>query len=77
MAAVFLDSLPAVWASAFDAARKAAGAPFPVKHFHSASRSLQRVPGGAQMIGLSVAQGRMMFTLGELTGNIWLQERTR
>ena len=27
------------------------------------------------LIGLSVAPGRVVFSFGELTGNIWLEEK--
>jgi hypothetical protein len=31
--------------------------------------------GTTGLIGLSVAPGRMVFSFGELTGNIWLEEK--
>jgi hypothetical protein len=31
--------------------------------------------GTTGMIGLSVAPDRMVFSFGELTGNIWLEEK--
>ncbi len=71
------DGFRCVWAVRLDAARRPVGTPFAVRHFHSASHSLQRIPGGADMIGLSVAPGRLVLAFGELTGNIWMEEKPR
>jgi hypothetical protein len=43
----------------------------PVYHFHSARRSLANV---GFYPGLSVAADKLVFTQGELTGNIWMAE---
>ena len=43
-----------------------------VKHFHSARRSILRV--GLGPMNISVAQDRLVYTINELTGNIWLAE---
>jgi Tol biopolymer transport system component/predicted Ser/Thr protein kinase len=45
-------------------------APLAVYHFHSARRSLSNV-GNVGLLGLGVARDRLVFNLGELTGNIW------
>jgi Tol biopolymer transport system component len=72
------DGFRCVWARKLDpSTRHPVGEAFAVAHFHSARRSLKRSPGGAKMIGLSVAPGRMMLAFGELTGNIWLEEKPR
>jgi len=72
------DGFRCVWARKLDpATKRPAGDAFAVAHFHSARRSLQRIPGGAGMIGLSVVPGRMALAFGELTGNIWLEETSR
>ena len=49
--------------------------PSRVLHFHRARRSLRRLTGTTGLIGLAVAPGRMVFSFGELTGNIWLEEK--
>ena len=71
------DGFRCVWARKLDSSnRRPLGEAFAVAHFHSARRSLKRIP-GAGMIGLSVAPGRLILAFGELTGNIWLEERPR
>jgi hypothetical protein len=54
-----------------------AGEAFGVAHFHRARRSLKRMTSTTGLTGLSVAPGRMVFSFGELTGNIWLLETLR
>ena len=69
------DGFRCIWARRLDAATKRpTGEPFAVSHFHSARRSLARVGNQGYLTGLSVAEGQMVFSLGELTGNIWLRE---
>jgi hypothetical protein len=48
-----------------------------VEHFHTARRSLRRLGNRSSEIGLAVAGNRAVFTLGELTGNIWMREEPR
>ncbi|SPF46165.1 Serine/threonine protein kinase [Candidatus Sulfopaludibacter sp. SbA4] len=55
--------------------RKPAGESFAVQHFHTARWSLKRINGTTGMNGLSVAPGRMFIAFGELTGDIWLEEK--
>jgi hypothetical protein len=45
----------------------------PAYHFHSARRSLANVA-NPDRVGLSVAPDKVVFALGELTGNIWMAE---
>jgi Tol biopolymer transport system component len=45
----------------------------PVHHFHSPSRSFIEDPGWR---GPSIARDKIVFTLVELTGNIWLAEQS-
>jgi eukaryotic-like serine/threonine-protein kinase len=72
------DGFRCVWGRKLNAATKQiAGEPFPVAHFHSARRSLARVGNQGYLTGLSVGAGRMVLSIGELTGNIWLQESAR
>ena len=70
------DGFRCVWARRLNGASKQpAGDAFAVLHFHRARRSLRRMTGTTGLIGLSVAPGRMVFSFGELTGNIWLEEK--
>lgn len=70
------DGFRCIWARRLNGANKQpAGDAFAVLHFHRARRSLKRMTGTTGLIGLSVAPGRMVFSFGELTGNIWLEER--
>jgi eukaryotic-like serine/threonine-protein kinase len=70
------DGFRCIWARRLNAANKQpAGDAFAVRHFHRARRSLRRMTGTTGLTGLSVAPGRMVFCFGELTGNIWLEEK--
>jgi len=70
------DGFRCIWARRLDAATKRpSGDAFAVSHFHRARRSLRRMTGTTGLTGLSVAPGRMVFSFGELTGNIWLEEK--
>jgi serine/threonine protein kinase/Tol biopolymer transport system component len=55
--------------------RKPAGEPFAVQHFHTARWSLKRINNTTGMNGLAIAPGRVIVSFGELTGDIWLQEK--
>ena len=69
------DGFRCIWARRLNAATKQPeGDAFAVLHFHRARRSLRRMTGTTGLIGLSVAPGRMLFSFGALTGNIWLEE---
>ncbi|HEY1216535.1 MAG TPA: hypothetical protein VGE93_23160, partial [Bryobacteraceae bacterium] len=46
------------------------GEPFGVMHFHSARLSMMNI--GTAFLEVDVAKDKMIFNLGELTGNIWL-----
>jgi hypothetical protein len=68
------DGFRCIWARRVEAGtRKPAGEPFAVLHFHSARRSLKHNLSGVTV--LSVASGRMLFSFGEMTGNIWLEDK--
>ncbi|MCX6630862.1 MAG: hypothetical protein NTW28_24880, partial [Candidatus Solibacter sp.] len=70
------DGFRCIWARRVHAAGKQpVGEAFAVRHFHRARRSLKRMTGTTGLIGLSVAPGRMVFSFGELTGSIWLEEK--
>ena len=66
------DGFRCIWAQRLDpATKKPAGPAFVVRDFHTAWRSLSAVSGGVGQIGLSILPDRMIFALGELTGNLW------
>lgn len=72
------DGFRCVWARRVDPATKRPfGDIFNVRHFHTARQSLRGFGSRGYLTGLSVGKDRMVFSLGELTGNIWLQEETR
>jgi serine/threonine protein kinase/Tol biopolymer transport system component len=69
------DGSRCVWARRLDpATRQPAGDAFEVAPFHTARLSLRLLPTGAGYPGLSVAPTRLIFAIGELTGDIWLEE---
>jgi Tol biopolymer transport system component len=66
------DGFRCVWAQRLNAVTKhASGAPFAVHHFHQARRSLMPAQEVAR-IGLSVTRDRIIFSMAETNGNIWL-----
>jgi Tol biopolymer transport system component len=66
------DGFRCIWAQRLDpASKRPSGAAFPITHFHSARRSLFPL-GDVGAIGLSAAPDRLVFSLSEETGNIWL-----
>ena len=68
------DGFRCIWARALDPATKAPrGEAFNVQHFHTARRSLRRIVGNGGFPGLHTVPGRLIFSFGELTGNIWLE----
>jgi eukaryotic-like serine/threonine-protein kinase len=63
------DGFVCIWGRRFDpAAKKPTAEPHAVAHFHSARSSLGSVYGR----DLSAAENRLVFNLGEASGNIWL-----
>ena len=64
------DGFRCLWAQRLDpGSKRPRGDAFPVYHLHSARLSLMNVHLGDQEI--PVARDKLVFTLGELTGNIW------
>ena len=61
------DGEGCVWAQAFDPeSRRAVGSATPIHHFHGASLSTEG------STNLSVANDKLVLSISELTGNIWL-----
>jgi Tol biopolymer transport system component len=66
------DGFRCVWAQHLSAVTKRpSGAPFAVYHFHQARRSLMPAQEVAR-IGLSVTRDKVIFSMAETNGNIWL-----
>lgn len=51
--------------------KHALGAAFPVRHFHTSRRSLMTI-GDPIGMGMSVAIDKLVFSMVERTGNIWM-----
>jgi serine/threonine protein kinase len=69
------DGFLCIWAQRLvPATKQPDGPPYPVRHFHTARESLARI-GRPGLVGLSVARDRLVFSLNEQTGNIWMEER--
>ena len=68
------DGFRCIWARRLDRSMQPTGPEFAVKHLHSARLSLMNVGTQGDRIGLSAVPGRLIFSVGELTGNIWLEE---
>ena len=67
------DSNVCVWAQRVDARSKhPVGAPFAVRHFHEARRSLKNVP--LIQLGMSLTPDRIILNQGEARGNIWMAD---
>ena len=65
------DSFRCIWALRLHpATRQPLGEPFAVAHFHNAVRSLMNLDGPGQ-VSVSVGPDRLVYSAGELTGNIW------
>jgi Tol biopolymer transport system component len=68
-----IDGYQCLWTVRLDPSTKqVVGDPAEVYHFHGARRSFANVPGAG---GLALAEDKLVFTLGDLTGNIWMAER--
>jgi Tol biopolymer transport system component/DNA-binding winged helix-turn-helix (wHTH) protein len=59
-----------LWAQRLDGkSKQPLGTPFPVRHFHDSAFGMQNV--GVGLLEIDVARDRVVFGMGELTGNIW------
>ncbi len=68
------DGFRCIRAQRLDRSMRPEGAAFAVKHLHAARWSLMNVGAYGERIGFWAAPGRLIFSLGEVTGNIWLEE---
>ncbi len=69
------DGFRCIWARPLNPATKQpSGEAFAVRHFHSARFSLRHVGSQGFLTGLSAGEGALVFSMGELKGNVWLEE---
>ena len=68
------DGFLCIWAQRLDTQKRPSGEPFAIRHFHAARWSLARLEREPYRIGLSAAPSRLVFAVGELTANIWMEE---
>jgi eukaryotic-like serine/threonine-protein kinase len=67
------DGSPCLWAQSLDpATKRPTGVPLSIEHFHSRGLSWRNLYLGAP--GIAVARDKIVFNLGEHTGNIWMTE---
>jgi eukaryotic-like serine/threonine-protein kinase len=67
------DGFRCLWAQRLDPVTKhPVGAPFAVHHFHGVQRSMTASLPDPGAISIAVARDRIVFALGETTGNIWM-----
>jgi Tol biopolymer transport system component len=72
------DGFRCLWARPLDVLTKQpSGEAFAVRHFHSARFSLRHVGNQGFLTGLSAGRGALVFSMGELTGNVWLEQNGR
>jgi Tol biopolymer transport system component len=69
------DGFRCLWARPLNPlTKKPSGEAFPVRHFHSARFSLRHVGSQGFLTGLSAGEGALVFSMGELKANVWLEE---
>ena len=70
------DGSPCLWAQRLDpATRRPTGAPLSIQHFHARGLSWKNLSLGAPDI--AVARDKILFNLGERSGNIWMTQLFR
>ena len=70
------DGSPCLWAQGLDPdTKRPSGAPVSIQHFHSRGLSWKNLHLGAPTI--AVARDKIVFNLGEHTGNIWMTDLPR
>jgi eukaryotic-like serine/threonine-protein kinase len=65
------DGFRCIWARRLDPAKKPLGSILPVYHFHTARRAMSTLP-NVNLARLSVARDKIVFSLLDRTGNIWM-----
>jgi serine/threonine protein kinase/Tol biopolymer transport system component len=61
-----------IWAQRLDpTTKRPSGTAFPVRHFHTSRRSLMTL-GDPLHTGMSLARDKLVFSMTERTGNIWM-----
>ena len=69
------DGFRCIWARPLNpVTKRPTGEAFAVRHFHSARFSLRHVGSQGYLTGLTAADGALVFSMGELKGNVWLEE---
>jgi serine/threonine protein kinase/Tol biopolymer transport system component len=72
------DGFRCIWARTVDpATAHPIGPSFAVAHFHHAGRTMRGLKAAAGNVGLSAASGFLVFTMAEMTGNIWMEQFTK
>ena len=67
------DGSPCLWAQRLDpVSQQPVGTPLSIQHFHDRRLSLRNLYLGAP--GIAVARDRLVFNLGEHTGNVWITD---
>jgi serine/threonine protein kinase len=67
------DGSPCLWAQRLDpVTKRPAGEPLSIQHFHSRGLSWKNLYLGAP--GIAVARDRIVFNLGEHSGNVWMMD---
>jgi tricorn protease-like protein len=70
------DGLQCIWAQRLDpSTKRPVGSPFEIHHFSSSRLSFNNLFSGD--ITLSVASDKLVFSMGERTGNIWMTQISR
>jgi Tol biopolymer transport system component len=68
------DGFRCIWGRKLDPSTKhPAGSIYPVLHLHNARLSLLHVPNTGN-VGISPVGDKLIFAMGELTGNLWMTE---
>jgi len=67
------DGFRCLWSQRLDpTTKRPLGSPFPVQHFHGVQHSMTTAIGDPGSISVSVARNRIVFSLGERAGSIWM-----
>ena len=71
------DGSRCIWARDLDLKTKQPiGDIFPALHLHNARLSLSHVA-NTGYVGISLVEDKLIFSMGELTGNLWMTELTK